>query len=575
MILSTTTLLFLIYAFLGLDILLFIFLLADRRHRHRVEHTRALLTDYILNVFPDLEEHDSLPLVDRHISLFIECFIQLHQSLAVDEALKLKLTDYLNWKGRDRYYLARLRSRHRLRRIEAATILGYLWGDTIQTALNDALASEKCYSVRIYLANALSDIGQEKAIPVLVQSLSGAPAWYQKKIHVLLAQFGYSFHEYIPRIIKDDAPEIQSLIISFASNYIADDLREYLLGKALEKNGAYSRMATESLAQLYPNLLDSVQFLEHTDPVIQGLAVRALEHTPSRETLDRLLTMTDDPILREHAVATASNILQKKSRYLAMISEQFQAESDAERKLALAQIMANRIEYFLANILSRNSDLIKELLAQVLLLHQTSSVIGFLNRNLDREVENEILSVVKIVIHQDEVLAKQFQLYLDDRLLRKLQQTRLMPEVSRRDEKRERVKLVWLYTLLVGSILIVPMIYLLRRWDMLAGVSLQQHLTQYVIDFNYLLGFYFGSVNSIYLLILFFSLLGVARQTRYWRVKKLTTLFKNRMLPPISIIAPAYCEEAGIIESTNSLLNLKYPDYELIVVNDGSSDQTL
>lgn len=55
----------------------------------------------------------------------------------------------------------------------------------------------------------------------------------------------------------------------------------------------------------------------------------------------------------------------------------------------------------------------------------------------------------------------------------------------------------------------------------------------------------------------------------------MSLLFKKNLLPSISVIAPAYNEEKTIIESVNSLLNLKYPDYELIIVNDGSKDNTL
>lgn len=43
---------------------------------------------------------------------------------------------------------------------------------------------------------------------------------------------------------------------------------------------------------------------------------------------------------------------------------------------------------------------------------------------------------------------------------------------------------------------------------------------------------------------------------------------------PVSIIVPAYNEEIGIIDSVYSLLNLRYPKIEVIVVNDGSTDQT-
>ncbi|WP_042347104.1 glycosyltransferase family 2 protein [Bacillus massiliigorillae] len=43
---------------------------------------------------------------------------------------------------------------------------------------------------------------------------------------------------------------------------------------------------------------------------------------------------------------------------------------------------------------------------------------------------------------------------------------------------------------------------------------------------------------------------------------------------PVSIIVPAYNEEVGIIDSIHSLLSLRYPQTELIIVNDGSTDGT-
>lgn len=43
---------------------------------------------------------------------------------------------------------------------------------------------------------------------------------------------------------------------------------------------------------------------------------------------------------------------------------------------------------------------------------------------------------------------------------------------------------------------------------------------------------------------------------------------------PISIIVPAYNEEVTIIETIKSLQNLDYKIYEIIIVNDGSSDHT-
>lgn len=46
-------------------------------------------------------------------------------------------------------------------------------------------------------------------------------------------------------------------------------------------------------------------------------------------------------------------------------------------------------------------------------------------------------------------------------------------------------------------------------------------------------------------------------------------------LPSVSLIAPAYNEGKTIVTNLHSLLSLQYPFYELIVVNDGSKDDSL
>jgi cellulose synthase/poly-beta-1,6-N-acetylglucosamine synthase-like glycosyltransferase len=43
----------------------------------------------------------------------------------------------------------------------------------------------------------------------------------------------------------------------------------------------------------------------------------------------------------------------------------------------------------------------------------------------------------------------------------------------------------------------------------------------------------------------------------------------------VSVIVPAYNEEVSIVQCVKMLINLDYPDYEVIVINDGSKDNTL
>src|SRR6185503_20823207 len=45
--------------------------------------------------------------------------------------------------------------------------------------------------------------------------------------------------------------------------------------------------------------------------------------------------------------------------------------------------------------------------------------------------------------------------------------------------------------------------------------------------------------------------------------------------PRVSILVPAYNESVSIVDSLRSLLTLRYPFYEVVLVNDGSTDDTL
>lgn len=62
------------------------------------------------------------------------------------------------------------------------------------------------------------------------------------------------------------------------------------------------------------------------------------------------------------------------------------------------------------------------------------------------------------------------------------------------------------------------------------------------------------------------------KKSKYFRFN---TIKEFKVLPSISIIAPAYNEGASIVENIRSLLSLEYPKVEIIVVNDGSKDNSL
>jgi cellulose synthase/poly-beta-1,6-N-acetylglucosamine synthase-like glycosyltransferase len=69
------------------------------------------------------------------------------------------------------------------------------------------------------------------------------------------------------------------------------------------------------------------------------------------------------------------------------------------------------------------------------------------------------------------------------------------------------------------------------------------------------------------------------RKIRYYlrarEYEDLDVVLNSPFTPPLSIIVPAYNEEKTIVESLGSLIRLRFPRKEIIIVNDGSTDETL
>ncbi|MGH8452970.1 MAG: glycosyltransferase, partial [Nevskiales bacterium] len=93
-----------------------------------------------------------------------------------------------------------------------------------------------------------------------------------------------------------------------------------------------------------------------------------------------------------------------------------------------------------------------------------------------------------------------------------------------------------------------------------------------------LLGLIFGyylCLHGIYLLLI---LIGTTQLRRYHlglSFGEFKRIADSPLTLPFTVIIPAYNEEKIIISAVLGALNLRYPQHEVIVVNDGSPDQTL
>lgn len=126
-----------------------------------------------------------------------------------------------------------------------------------------------------------------------------------------------------------------------------------------------------------------------------------------------------------------------------------------------------------------------------------------------------------------------------------------------RDEGKEKKRVIFISGF-ISVILIAIILYTLPKT---------------VLSFNGLM--VYASIVSlvIFLFVLlfrYFSILILA----YLYITKYTVETREDYFPFVSIIVPAFNEGVILKDSIYSLLNLDYPNYEVIIVNDGSSDNT-
>lgn len=86
---------------------------------------------------------------------------------------------------------------------------------------------------------------------------------------------------------------------------------------------------------------------------------------------------------------------------------------------------------------------------------------------------------------------------------------------------------------------------------------------------------YFLMVNSFYLVLLGCAALEMRRHLLRIREETRWRVLGSRVAPTVSMLVPAFNEGATVAESVRALLTLQYPNLEVVLVNDGSSDDTL
>ncbi len=105
-------------------------------------------------------------------------------------------------------------------------------------------------------------------------------------------------------------------------------------------------------------------------------------------------------------------------------------------------------------------------------------------------------------------------------------------------------------------------------------MSLLGIVRAFIRFFNYFCMVYTLLLSIIYLI----QLLVALKKVRWQEKRKISEDYmryaESQNLLPISLIVPAHNEQENIVQNVKDLLKLDYPEFEVIVVNDGSTDNT-
>ncbi|HKX28371.1 MAG TPA: glycosyltransferase family 2 protein, partial [Blastocatellia bacterium] len=86
---------------------------------------------------------------------------------------------------------------------------------------------------------------------------------------------------------------------------------------------------------------------------------------------------------------------------------------------------------------------------------------------------------------------------------------------------------------------------------------------------------YVAVINTAYFVLMVLGFFAIRAYRIRLKRTEYDALLKSALVPAVSVLTPAYNEAATIRDSIRAMLNLQYPQLEVIVINDGSTDQTL
>ena len=540
-----------------------------KRSRLKTLVNRSLVEGHLL----DLETVS----VREQLDYLMEWY-EVNQSVQIPDHLHLELQALEDlWKS-GRLVRTLLNSPFFNQRSKGVNLLDFLdfvdMNDKVDL-LEKTIRREKSQILRLKMVHILCQSGDPETLNVVASSMEGTGESYKTKVLSLVSEDLKQLTDWSDSHRYSQNSDIRRIMIQACRTRLRDWYPLYLLNLTEADDPVTAGEAANALLEAYHDestlreLLISPVFSTRKEAVSQLFKYAEL---PSEEESAGFFR---DRELSSTAIEGLIDRVRETPRVLPILYSRYCSANDGEVRLGYASVLAHRIQYFIMRLKKDETGHIRRLIDDAISLDLSAPIINFLNSNRNQTLERLLLEALEPHVKANSGFFDQCYSYLKDRLKKELKIPLEIPSYSEPKIQLTRGDRRYMTGLLVATVSIPFILFFTIRWPLLPYMTGEEKVVSFLLMYHHIFAVYTIAINFIFLALLTESWLVLKRQHSAWTVGDKKFLNASGLLPGVTILAPAFNEEKTIIENVYSLLSLDYPDLQLIVINDESTDGTL
>ncbi len=544
-----------------------------RRYRARARWERVVRG--IFSFQGEGNPFDGVAVARGERDAFLLVWERLSRSIDLPEiALSAFWSFTADW-GVERRAEALLSSRLLSRRVSGFRLLSFVRPDTATALVRARIPQEKNVALILRLAFFSLSVSDTLAMDAIVETYRRGGAAFRRRLLSVLGAADYGLSEWAKASRLSADADVRALALAVAASHQSEWGKNFVFASLSDPVEEIRARARSIAVSLYPELIAMSDAFESEDEKTRVDAARAAlagVSLPSRSIVFRFL---DDAAVRPVVVAELRRKLVAQDRHLDTLFSWYREADKPFARIALADALEPRLPYFLRRASGPESESIASLLRDSVSVGHYSAIIGFLNDDRDQKRREAIRRAIEPFLVEGAPFLAQCSRYLSEQIREDWNIADGAEKVSTGRATAPMADRVYYAILAAGATLSLPIAFVVIFAGRFSSLRPMETFVSYLFFFQDTFAAYVLASYAISLSIMCLSALNIAKQRSEWSLADGRFLFAPGLMPTVSVIAPAFNEEKTIVQSVRSLLSLEYPDYEVIVVNDGSKDRTL